>query len=126
VRANRLIRVRVIAIAIFALLFAQLSLAAYVCPMAATGGAGTMAPSGCASMSRQDQTSPNLCAGHCQYGEQGDQPRTPTAPAVSLISLYVLPLTLALTVPIRHQLEASGLLAAPPPPHTILHCCFRI
>jgi hypothetical protein len=118
--------VRVIAIAIFALLFAQLSVAAYACPMAAAGGAG-MAPIGCAAMANQlDPASPNLCAGHCQYGEQGDQPRTPAAPAVSLVSLYVLPLTLASTEPMRLAVESSGLLATPSPPLTILHCCFRI
>ena len=32
--------------------------------------------------------SPNLCAEHCQQGDQSDQPRTPAAPAMSLISLY--------------------------------------
>ena len=76
--------------------------------------------------SRLDPSSPNLCADHCQYGQQTDQLRTPTVPAVSLISLYVVPHLSALTEPGHPPVESSGLLAARPPPHSILHCCFRI
>lgn len=81
----------------------------------------------CAGMvSQLDPASPNLCAEHCSYGQQSDQTRTLTAPAVSLVSLYVVPLMPVLTEPSRFAIVASGLLAARPPPHTILHCCFRI
>ena len=73
-----------------------------------------------------DPASPNLCAEHCQQGDQSDQPRTPAAPAMSLISLYDLPLPSTVSEPNRLAIASSGLLAARPPPHTILHCCFRI
>ena len=91
VRVNCFLRVRVITTAVFALLFAQLSVAAYACPLPATAAAEE-AMTDCEGMaSRLDPSSPNLCADHCQYGQQTDQLRTPTVPAVSLISLYVVP-----------------------------------
>ena len=124
-RVNRLLRLRVVAVTIFALLFAQWSVAAYACPSSTpqeteiTDCAGMM-------MSQLDEAAPNLCAEHCNYGEQSDQPRTPAAPAVTLISLYVVPLVPELAAPVWRGIAASGLLTARAPPHAILHCCFRI
>jgi hypothetical protein len=127
VQIDRLVRVRVIAVAIVALLFAQWSVAAYACPLLATQGANTMAGMDCEGMaSEMDPASPNLCAEHCKYGEQGDQLRPPTVPAVSLTSLYVVPLNSTITESSELVIVSSGLLAARPPPHTILHCCLRI
>ena len=123
VRAN-VFRLRVVAITIFALLFAQWSVAAYACPSLApqeremTDCAGMM-------MSQHDEAAPNLCAEHCHYGDQGDQPRT-HAPAVSQASLYTIPALRAVTEPAWRGISSSGLIAARPPPHSILHCCFRI
>lgn len=126
-RINRPIRVRVIAIAIFALLFAQLSVAAYACPSTAKPAADVMMGMDCEGMAGQlDTASPNLCAEHCQYDSQSDQLRTPTAPLVALVSLYVVPLTSTSREPSQLSIASSGLLAARAPPHTILHCCFRI
>ena len=127
-RINRLFRVRVIAIAIFALLFAQLSVAAYACPSSATRGADAEMAIDCAGMMADDAdpAAPNLCAEHCHYGQQSDQPRTPAAPAVALVALYAVSSPLLLSDPILPAAESSGLLVAPSPPHTILHCCFRI
>jgi hypothetical protein len=127
VRISRLIRVRVITVAIFALLFAQWSIAAYACPSTTASTAEGMMMAGCEGMANQlDQTAPNLCAEHCQYGEQSDQLRTPTMPDVSLISLYFVPPVAATTESSPFVIVSSGLLTARPPPHTILHCCFRI
>lgn len=117
------------AIAIVALLFAQLSVAAYACPTSTARGADVEMAIDCAGMASQadrDEAAPTLCAEHCHYGQQSDQPRTPSAPAVSLISLYVVPLVTAPLEPSRPAIVSFSLLAARPPPHTILHCCFRI
>ena len=125
-RIGRLIRVRVITIAMFAFVFAQLSVAAYACPLPAAA-AHDMATMDCEEMASQlDPTFPNLCLEHCQYGEQTDQVRIPTAPAVSLTSLYIVPHHSALIEPTQLVVVSSGLLVTRPPPHTILHCCFRI
>ena len=126
-RINRLIRVRVIAMTIFALLFAQWSVAAYACPSQAAPAADVMMASDCEGMaSTLDPAYPNLCAEHCQFGEQSDQLRIPTVPTVAMISLYVVPLVSTLAESSQLTIVSSGLLAARPPPHTILHCCFRI
>ena len=57
-----------------------------------------------------DPASPNLCAEHCKYGEQGDQLRPPTVPAVSLTSLYVVPLDSTITESSELVIVSSGLL----------------
>lgn len=127
VQVNRLLRVRVIAVTLLALLFAQFSVAAYACPSTAKPAAEVMTGMDCEGMvSQLDPASPNLCAEHCQYGSQTDQLRTPPALGVALVSLYVVPLTPALIEPSQRAIASSGLLTARAPPHTILHCCFRI
>jgi hypothetical protein len=127
VRIGRLTRVRVIAIATLAFVFAQLSVAAYACPLAAAAAPHDMSTMDCEEMATQlDPTFPNLCLEHCQYGEQTDQVRIPTAPAVSLTSLYIVPHHSSLVEPTQLVVVSSGLLVTRPPPHTILHCCFRI
>lgn len=81
----------------------------------------------CEGMASQlDPASPNLCAEHCQYDSQSDQLRTPPTPAVALVSLYVVPLASGLMEPSQRSIASTSLLAARAPPHTILHCCFRI
>jgi len=127
VRFSRLIRVRVIAMTIFALLFAQWSVAAYACPSQTAPAEDVMMASDCEGMAnRLDPAYPNLCAEHCQFGEQSDQLRIPTVPIVAMISLYVVPLVSTLAEPGQLAIASSGLLAARAPPHSILHCCFRI
>lgn len=127
VRVKPFFHVRVIAITIFALLFAQWNVAAYACPSPTAGGAPeAIAHMDCEGMAGQlDQASPNLCAEHCQYGQQSDQLRVPTVPAMPL-GLYVVPLLLKFAQLGRLDIVASSLLAARPPPHTLLHCRLRI
>ncbi len=131
------------------LLFAQLAVAAYACPTLPSAGAqmsmqgSTDADSSKASMDganksgsncddmalgAMDPQNANLCAEHCKFGQQSDQTSILKAPAAPLMALYFAPLSPTPT--------AAGLrsVAAPPatallatsPPHTILHCCFRI
>ncbi len=126
-RIHHSYRVRVTLLAIFALLFAQLSVAAYACPPRATQDAEAMMMIDCAGAAMPaDSAAPNLCAEHCQYGKQGDQPRTPATPVAIFISLYAIPEVSALTTPMLLPAEAGAWLIAPSPPHSILHCCLRI
>ena len=122
-RVNRLSRVRVIAITLFALLFAQWSVAAYACPTLLPREAAM--PAGCEEMTTLDQAAPNLCAEHCHFGEQSDQPRPPTTPAVLLVALYEIHAP-TVSAPIRTAFDADGRLIAPSPPPNILHCRFLI
>lgn len=130
------------------LLFAQLAVAGYACPglsgmkamaddgaMAATAGTTKMAGDAMEKSSAMspgcDQMDPdaaNLCAEHCRYGQQSAD----TAPAPMVFApipalLYSLPLE---PEPIPGSVRAfpasDAGLAAPPTPHAILHCVFRI
>jgi hypothetical protein len=135
------------------MVLAQLAIAAYACPAVAAAvesaksanvsqaptemadageQAATLAtPAAPATMNcdqmpaPMDDAAPNLCAQHCQYGQQSDHAQTLTAPAVLLTSLYtVAPLSRALQLPPSTDVPVD-LFAAVSPPHAILHCCLR-
>ncbi len=139
------------------LLFTQMAIAAYACPQLsptgfsqpsaapamasmgkqagpnrATAGSATMTPAAdmprcCDGMGRSDSSNPNLCAGHCQFGQQSAQTQAPTMPAALLTSSsYTIFPAPELTVPTWPAAASAGILAAASPPHAILHCCFRI
>jgi hypothetical protein len=73
-----------------------------------------------------DKASPNLCAQHCQQGHQSDQASTVAVPLVVLTSLYTLA-SPSETALVPHSPTAQpGAFAAVSPPHSILHCCFRV
>ena len=128
-------------------LFAQLAVASYACPVLArltspsNGDAATalgvapvqvstaesteMAP-GCDQM---DAGSANLCAEHCRFGQQSaDTAPAPVVHAAIPTLLYSLPLEPQPRLGSGRSFPASdaSLAAAPPPPHAILHCVFRI
>lgn len=130
---------------IAALLFAQMMVAAYACPVLASPGAverplyatatkavGDLSkaashaagmPDGCDGMSLD---SPNLCVAHCQAGDQNiDAAQTPAAPAYMASSFYVVSFPSAPGELDRSATPIEGINAIPPP-HAILHCCFRI
>ena len=122
-------------------LLAQMMVAAYACPrmtsdsdqwmhadaasyaVAAASDAADEMPAGC------DGTmvdTPNLCAAHCQAGDQAtDAAQSFAIPANALSSFYVVQLP-----PVSRTFDRSSTrseaINAHPPPHAILHCCFRI
>ena len=84
-------------------------------------------PPCCDGMGQSDPSNPNLCAGHCQFGQQSDQTQTPTLPAALLTSsFYIVFPVPELTVSPRPIAASADIHAAASPPHAILHCCFRI
>ena len=130
-------------------LFAQLAVSAYTCPGLSSAAsmrmqmAAAAAPDGGstdAAMATADRQAPscedmagpmdpefaNLCAEHCHHGQQSDQTSTLTVPAALLNVLYVTPLAPEPVVAPRPAANATSSLVAASPPHTILHCCFRI
>jgi hypothetical protein len=142
---TRTIRRTVARAMIAALLFAQMMVAAYACPVISPRGAdGPMPaeaarhavvavpdsprqaaemPAGCGGMTFD---SPNLCAAHCQAGDQNiDGAQTPAAPAFMLSSFYVVHIPFAPAELDRNSAPTEAINAIPPP-HAILHCCFRI
>ena len=131
------------------LLFAQFAVASYACPglsgmtstsnrgleaavavaspqdETSTPNASQMAP-GCEQM---DQDAANLCVEHCRHGQQhADTATAPVTFATIPALLYSLPIEPARRLGSGRSFPApdASLAAAPPPPHAILHCVFRI
>ena len=119
---------------IAAILFAQMAVSAYACPSLLKSGveAATVVktdstPIDCDQMvGMLDPEAPSLCSTHCHNNEQiADHADAPMLAPTVLAALYWLvthdPVEAVCDTP-----EASVLHAALPPPHAILHCCFRI
>ena len=109
------------------LLCTQFAIASHACPV--MNGAAAMPP-GCEQVDPDlDTNVANLCAQHCQQGQQSAD--TATANVVGMAAASCLyPLAL---VPLQDGACAHGMPAlqarpeaAPEPPHAILHCVFRI
>ncbi len=125
---------------ITAVLFSQVAVAAHACPQVlARADAGAMAGMPCAEMMSMapvpdttlDADQPGLCLQHCQFGSTGGQPADHAAPVGIAIVAWLLLFTLLPTAPrlasrftwLARQRRRDR---APPPPHSILHCCHRI
>jgi len=138
-----------------ALLFAQFAVAAHACPILAknvsassgmdaavvdSNSAGTATPDAvsvepdesaafpCNDMARAPEPiSANLCAEHCHYGQQTFDPgQVPSLSPALFTVLYVVPAFVPAESARLTPAEARAAPTAAPPPHTILHCCFRI
>lgn len=118
-------------IMLFSLLFAQLAVSAYACPMPDQSQKVEMVSMagmpGCTDMS-MDKSSPALCAAHCDTGHQSAD--TAGAPAVQPFVAcnleIVLPRIERAYLPLAASLESVPLTRTTAPPLAIQHCCFRI
>ncbi|MEO8058319.1 MAG: hypothetical protein ABI671_08315 [Burkholderiales bacterium] len=123
------------------MLFAQLAVASHACPVLKGAGATAMGsmskpilvaaadaaamPPGCEQL---DPNAANLCAEHCQQGQQrADTAAAPVVALIPLTFLYLLPLEPEHTLGSGRSFPAldARLDAALEPPHAILHCVFR-
>ena len=124
------------------LLFAQMIVAAYACPRMAPYGIAwepaTTATSANVAAPAEHRAAdmpfgcdgdaldtPNLCAAHCQAGDQNTDTTHPMVFASVLSSFYVVPIPSAPGEANRNPSPAAAINTIPPP-HAILHCCFRI
>ena len=122
---------------LLSLLYMQLAMASYRCPV---NGAGSMTMAATADTSAQsmpclqpmaaasmDPGQPNLCQAHCQADARASHKVDPPLPA-DLAGWEPVAVTLAsLSSPrTRPSLQASQLRRATSPPLSILHCCWRI
>ncbi len=141
---TRAIRKAVSRLLIGVLLFAQFAVAGYACPQLsgmasmAEGDSAMVMPAAASSTSADnmapgcdqiDQSAANLCTEHCRQGQQSaDTTPAPVVLAAIPTLLYSLPLEPAHALGSGRSLPApdASLAAAPPPPHAILHCVFRI
>jgi hypothetical protein len=130
-------------------LFAQLAVSAYACPgvsaalaLAAASNAvhaqqegpkrpaaahDAQASTHCQAMaSAMDAPASALCVEHCQPSSQCDHPATIALPLAVLSALYLLPPAFELRLgprPAAHESRARWVVS---PPHSLLHCCFRL
>ena len=118
-------RLRIALLALCALLFQQLALAAYACPLPTSATA--MAPMtamasmpGCAGMPQMGAHGAMLCAQHCaQQAPAPQDARLPTVPALALPPQPPV-LTIAVLLPaVRFDPGAASDRDASPPPR----CC---
>jgi hypothetical protein len=113
-----------------AFLFAQWAVSAYACPeltgpVSAPAAAEPMHD--CDEMAGLDAGAPNLCLAHCQFGQQTfDHSAQPAAAPAAVPPLFVALPDLAASETASRASNMLRLTAAAPPPHSILHCCFRI
>ncbi len=119
---------------IAAILFVQMAVSAYACPSVLKSGDKTAnvattdsMPVDCDQMAGMlDPAAPSLCYTHCHNHEQSaDHAGSPMLPPALFATLYWLG-TQTPVEPVSDTPDASVLHAALPPPHAILHCCFRI
>ena len=116
-------------VAIAAVLFAQLAVSAFACPIQTAGIVEPMhmAMGDCAgNMGSKESAQPALCHQHCQNDAQntGDapQPLVSVALAPSFVANLSLPVFFASGV----VKLSPALLHATSPPFAIRNCCFRI
>lgn len=127
IRRHRLVTVL---FALCGLLFMQLAVAGYACPVGGkTGEIAAMAEAGmpCAGdMSVIDTEQPGLCHAHCQSAKQSvDKVQTPTPMgAVATGFTYTIEPT-KVSRPARPA-PAPSLLRSTAPPIAVRNCCFRI
>lgn len=113
-------------------LFAQLAVSAYACPGLVSAAATSAAAPAIPAMNCEDMAEPmdaaftNLCAAHCQQGQQSDHTATVAVPVVLLTALYTMPVAPDPCRALRPAAAAPCAGAAAAPPLAILHCCFRI
>jgi hypothetical protein len=126
-RRHRLITVL---FALVSLLFMQLAVAGYTCPMASkVSEVAAMAEAGmpCASsMATVDTDQPSLCHAHCQSAQQSVDKVQAPAPAGFMLTgfTYTLEPTRASTP--TQPAQAPLLLRSTAPPIAVRNCCFRI
>ncbi|KAI3592052.1 hypothetical protein D9X30_2937 (plasmid) [Cupriavidus sp. U2] len=109
----------------------QLATAAYACAMGVHEPAEQPmeAMVSCADMAEQDATQSDgqkaLCMGHCQADFKHADHSAPQIPAFIPVLASIIVATPALDATPVFARHAQTQPRAPPPPHTILHCCFR-
>ena len=127
---SRHYRTHIARVLLAAFLFAQGAVSVYACPGPGEepiAVAATASMPDCDGMTGLDPAVPNLCLAHCQSGQMTvDQSAHPIPPAALLGAIVVsLPDPVAAQGLTRTS-NTMRFTAAAPPPHTILHCCFRI
>jgi hypothetical protein len=131
------LRRRIASILAAVVLFAQLATAAYACPtpaasapMRTPGMAGMPCEQMMAGQAALDAEQPALCFQHCQ-ADTGQPPFDLAQAGAAFTPALVLLFALAPASRAAHDApvwsaQRSIRERAPPAPHSLLHCCYRI
>lgn len=109
-----------------AILFTQVATAAHACAQMSVPGEPCADMTQMAHALTPDADAPGICQQHCQPDAAGKTADVSSAVALALVAvlLFVLaPRTRGRPICSMRQRRRDR---APPPPHSILHCCHRI
>lgn len=116
-------------LALFSLLYMQVAVAGYVCPVESKAAEmAAMVESGvpCAGAMVQDTEQPGMCHAHCQSAEQSVEKIKSPAPSAAVatgITYTVRPVHLIVPSEPQQELLLERITS---PPLQVRNCCFRI
>ena len=130
---NMCVRLRTLVsrLLLLALLFTQFAVAAYACPKLSSHdvSASSAMPivvdaAGCDEMKSRPST---LCFEHCFVRDQGPgHVESPAIPLTVLSARFIVLPDISSLRASGFSEHSDGIAPAASPPHTVLHCCFRI
>lgn len=114
--------------AIVALLFSQLAVSAYACPMLAESmrARDVVIDASASSCDETDMGQPSLCQKHCENGQQNVNDAGSPLASVALAPAFVVSLPIVPSPVVRSATLYPSLVHATSPPLSIRNCCFRI
>ena len=127
---TRLTRKIVSLFSIVAMVFAQLAVAAYACPMQFQGLDNSVATVTATAAEPDagdyDTSAPALCKKHCEDGQQNVNDAPQTHAFLSFESALTLTMAIQPATSRDAPVATPSLQNATAPPHSIRNCCFRI
>ena len=115
-------------VGIVTIVFAQLALSAYACPMllANVGDHNDAVSVSSQTSDYADLVSPNLCHEHCSDEQQNIKDAPQVQPVAEFGRVFSVTPVMVATTTIPATKITDPLQHGPAPPLTIQHCCFRI
>jgi hypothetical protein len=109
-------------IAALGILFSQVALAAYACPMEFVAAAASAEPADCCL--EEAAATASLCEEHCKDSKASTADNAPAS--VDFVPAFTVWLTRPAGVSQPPNFSSPTLVHATSPPLSILNCCFRI
>ncbi|MET3107640.1 hypothetical protein AAKU67_001916 [Oxalobacteraceae bacterium GrIS 2.11] len=120
-------RVSVACLALFSMLFMQLAVAAYACPMMMGNAISASSMANCDGMDAEQSALCHLHATGDNAKQSSDKPELPQVqpfvPAGLMLAIQVVDVTESSS---QTRPVSLSLIRSTAPPISILHCCFRI
>ena len=114
------------ACALFCMLFMQVAVAAYVCPIQAPASETAPMMAGCEGMMKPDPAAPTLCVAHCQDGQVAAPDFNPLQVPPSVLPPLHFALAEALLPPVQAQYYEDVPVCRSDPPSAQRFCSLQI